>query len=89
MVESHYVSLFNVTVHLMHLVMVILVISVWGKHTHSGSLMGVDLKVTVHQASIYTTWLWIDYQDVGYHKQDNTYHGLCYTSRGTLAGTRC
>ena len=22
------------------------------------------------------------------HKQDNTYHGLCYTSRGTLAGTR-
>ena len=23
-----------------------------------------------------------------YHRQDNTYHGLCYTSRGTLAGTR-
>ena len=22
------------------------------------------------------------------HIQDNTYHGLCYTSRGTLAGTR-
>ena len=22
------------------------------------------------------------------HRQDNTYHGLCYTSRGTLAGTR-
>ena len=22
------------------------------------------------------------------HKQDNTYHGLCYTSRGALAGTR-
>ena len=21
------------------------------------------------------------------HRQDNTYHGLCYTSRGTLAGT--
>ena len=21
-------------------------------------------------------------------RQDNTYHGLCYTSRGTLAGTR-
>ena len=21
------------------------------------------------------------------HKHDNTYHGLCYTSRGTLAGT--
>ena len=23
-----------------------------------------------------------------FHKQDNTYHGLCYTSRGSLAGTR-
>ena len=22
------------------------------------------------------------------HRQDNTYHGLCYTSRGSLAGTR-
>ena len=21
------------------------------------------------------------------HRQDNTYHGFCYTSRGTLAGT--
>ena len=23
-----------------------------------------------------------------YHRQDNTYHSLCYTSRGALAGTR-
>ena len=23
-----------------------------------------------------------------YHRQDNTYHGICYTSRGALAGTR-
>ena len=23
-----------------------------------------------------------------FHSQDNTYHGLCYTSRGALAGTR-
>ena len=23
-----------------------------------------------------------------YHRQDNTYHCLCYTSRGALAGTR-
>ena len=22
------------------------------------------------------------------HRQDSTYHGLCYTSRGSLAGTR-
>ena len=22
------------------------------------------------------------------HRQDGTYHGLCYTSRGALAGTR-
>ena len=22
------------------------------------------------------------------HRQDSTYHGLCYTSRGTLAGKR-
>ena len=22
------------------------------------------------------------------HRQDNTYHGVCYTSRGALAGTR-
>ena len=22
------------------------------------------------------------------HRQDNTYHGYCYTSRGALAGTR-
>ena len=22
------------------------------------------------------------------HRKDNTYHGLCYTSRGALAGTR-
>ena len=25
---------------------------------------------------------------VSSHSQDNTYHGLCYTSRGALAGTR-
>ena len=24
----------------------------------------------------------------GSHRQDSTYHGLCYTSRGALAGTR-
>ena len=24
----------------------------------------------------------------GSHRHDGTYHGLCYTSRGTLAGTR-
>ena len=24
----------------------------------------------------------------GSHRQDNTYHGLCYTSRGALDGTR-
>ena len=23
-----------------------------------------------------------------FHRQDNTFHGLCYTSRGALAGTR-
>ena len=23
------------------------------------------------------------------HREDNTYHGLCYTSRGALAGTLC
>ena len=23
-----------------------------------------------------------------FHRQDNTYHGLCYPSRGALAGTR-
>ena len=23
-----------------------------------------------------------------FHRQDSTYHGLCYTSRGALAGTR-
>ena len=42
------------------------------------------------------------YTDIGYsyrltarillyapsHRQDNTYHGLCYTSRGAMAGTR-
>ena len=22
------------------------------------------------------------------HRQDSTYHGICYTSRGALAGTR-
>ena len=25
---------------------------------------------------------------VSSHRQDSTYHGLCYTSRGALAGTR-
>ena len=25
---------------------------------------------------------------VPFHRQDNTFHGFCYTSRGTLAGTR-
>ena len=28
------------------------------------------------------------YQLTPSHRQDNTYHGLCYTSRGALAGTR-
>ena len=23
------------------------------------------------------------------HREDSTYHGLCYTSRGTMAGTSC
>ena len=33
----------------------------------------------------------IDSKDFLYapcHRQDSTYHGLCYTSRGALAGTR-
>ena len=25
---------------------------------------------------------------VSSHRQDNTYHGICYASRGALAGTR-
>ena len=32
---------------------------------------------------------WLSARDVLYapsHRQDNTYHGLCYTSRGALAG---
>ena len=29
-----------------------------------------------------------DYLYAPPHRQDNTYHGLCYTSRGALAGTR-
>ena len=28
------------------------------------------------------------YAFISSHIQDNTYHGLCYTSRGALAGTR-
>ena len=48
-----------------------------------------------------TTWATLsDYQQgffymhhptdriVPFHRQDSTYHGLCYTSRGALAGTR-
>ena len=25
---------------------------------------------------------------ITYHRQDNTYHSLCYTSRGALTGTK-
>ena len=28
------------------------------------------------------------FNDASSHRQDNTYHWLCYTSRGALAGTR-
>ena len=40
-----------------------------------------------------TTWVTIsDYQQglfyMHHPRQDNTYHNLCYTSRGALAGTR-
>ena len=33
-------------------------------------------------------WSWYRESNPGQHSQDSTYHGLGYTSRGALAGTR-
>ena len=40
---------------------------------HSDSEKGLTARVLLYAPS---------------HRQDNTYHSLCYTSRGALAGTR-
>ena len=40
---------------------------------HSDSEKGIAARVLLYAPS---------------HRQDNTYHGLCYTSRGALAGMR-
>ena len=44
---------------------------------HSDSHMGYSFRLAA-RAILYASS----------HRQDNTYHGLCYTNRGTLAGTR-
>ena len=42
------------------------------KETHIGYSYRVNARVLLYAPS---------------HRQDSTYHGLCYTSRGALAGT--
>ena len=44
---------------------------------HSDSEMGYSFRLTA-RVLLYAPS----------HRQDSTYHGLCYTSRGALAGTR-
>ena len=53
-------------------------------------LYGVRDMVMDHSAREETRCLHISYsfQLALSHRQDNTYHGLCDTSRGALAGTR-
>ena len=60
-------------------------------------LYGIGHMVKDHSDSVRkpaaTTWATLSDEHQGYlfapsHRQDSTYHGLCYTSRGALAGTR-
>ena len=67
-------------------------------NTFNIRLYGVEHMVKDHSAregkhSAVTTWLLILFSSKGFlyapsHRQDSTYHGLCYTSRGALTGTR-
>ena len=75
--------LFYLTTHSTHFIYGYMVSDIWlrtilivRKETrcrHIGYSYRLTARVLLHAPS---------------HRQDNTYHGLCYTSRGALAGTR-
>ena len=76
-------EMFNLTMHSTHFIYGYMVSDIWlriilivRKETrcrHIGYSYRLTARVLLYAPS---------------HRQDNTYHGLCYTSRGALAGTR-
>ena len=76
-------EMFNLTTHLTHFIYGYMASDIWlrtilivRKETrcrHIGYSYRLTARVLLYAPS---------------HRQDNTYHGLCYTSRGALAGTK-
>ena len=69
-------EMFYLTTHSTHFIygyMTILIVRKETRCRHIGYSYRVTARVLLYAPS---------------HRQDNTYHGLCYTSRGALAGTR-
>ena len=56
-----------------HMVRTILIVRKETRYRHIGYSYRLTARVLLYAPS---------------HRQDKTYHGLCYTSRGALAGTR-
>ena len=73
-------EMFYLTMHSTHFIYGYMASDIWlrtilivRKETHIGYSYRLAARVLLYAPS---------------HRQDNTYHGLCYTSRGALAGTR-
>ena len=75
--------MFYVMMHLTHFIYGYMALDIWYRTTqivreetrcrHMGYSFRLAARVPLYAPS---------------NRQDNTYHGLCYTSRGALAGTR-
>ena len=74
--------MFYLTMHSTHFIYGYMVLDIWDRTIqiarektrchHMGYSFGLTARVLLYAQS---------------HRQDRTYHGLCYTSRGALAGT--
>ena len=67
--------MFYLTTHSTHFIYGYTVI--W-RQTYGKGPRGLLFPISSKGSSLYATS----------HREDNTYHGLCYSSRGALAGTR-
>ena len=73
-------EMFYLTTHSTHFIYGYMASDIWlktilivRKETHLGYFYQLTTRVLLYASA---------------QRQDNTYHGLCYTSRGALAGTR-
>ena len=77
-------EMFYLTMHSTHFIYGYMVLDIWCRTTHiardetrcrndMGCSFGLAVRVLLYAP---------------FHRQNRTYHDLCYTSRGALAGTR-